>query len=171
MSDVDDIDDSIKAQPAASGSKLVKLLSIVLAAVGAIIFMVITSVITFKLMNSGKVQYPSVALSESYSETPSYATSEEMEIRGHTSDRVPITFVVKVVMGYDDGDTLTVAEIAKKKAQLQDLLRVFFSSKQAEELLPSNEEHLKAELLQRINRIFSQGKIKVIFFSEFLIDL
>jgi flagellar basal body-associated protein FliL len=78
--------------------------------------------------------------------------------------------MVTVVLGYDAGHDITANEIARRRSQLQDLMRSFFSERTADDFSASNEHQLKAELQQRINRIFTHGRVRAILFTNFLID-
>lgn len=151
-------------------SGLIKILVIIAAAIGAIIFVATVSVITVLIMDNSSAVTTLTSISEEYRGVPVYDYTEPMEIRGRTSDRAPRTFQISVALGFNPGDDKTSAEIARRNSQLQDLIRRFFSQKTADMLQPENETQLKTELKEQINRVFSQGVVKDILFTEYLID-
>jgi flagellar basal body-associated protein FliL len=175
MEDLDTGDDGDSGKSskkrAGGASGLIKILTMIVGVILVLVFTVTVSVITYNIMNKNNSGRELVRQSDVYTGVPDYDYTEPIEIRGRTSDRVPKTFMVTVVLGYDIGDEKTLSEIARRRSQLQDLMRSFFSDKRVEDFNPSNEQQLKAELQQRINRILSQGRIRTILFTEFLIDL
>lgn len=166
-----DVEASKKAAPekAAGNNVLVRVLVMLAAAVGAIVFVVLVSVFTVMMMDS-QMSADIIASSPTYDTSLNYDYTTPVNVRGRTSDADPHTFQISVALGYEMGDAKTSAEIAKRQSQLQDLMRSFFSSKTAEALLPEYQDGLKVELKERINRIFSQGKVRDVLFPDFLVD-
>ncbi|MGL4523934.1 MAG: flagellar basal body-associated FliL family protein [Spirochaetia bacterium] len=154
---------------AAGGNVLVRILVMVAAAIGAIVFVVLVSIFTVIMMDS-QMSADIISNSPTYDTAMNYDYTAPVNVRGRTSDVDPHTFQISVALGYEMGDTKTSAEIAKRQSQLQDLMRSFFSSKTAEALLPEYQDGLKVELKERINRIFSQGKVRDVLFPDFLVD-
>ncbi|MCL2520210.1 MAG: flagellar basal body-associated FliL family protein [Spirochaetaceae bacterium] len=152
------------------GSGLVKILTVVVGAILVLVFTVTVSVIVFTIMNRGNAGERLSGLSNQYIGVPDFDFAEPIEIRGRTNDRVPRTFVVTVVLGYRMGETATSEEIMRRRSQLQDLIRSFFSEQSVDDFAASNENQLKAELEQRINRILSRGSVSTILFTNFMVD-
>lgn len=148
---------------------LMKILKWAALAVGAIIFIVTVVIVTMKILNQGAQPQSYVAVTESYeAKIPMYDWYDNIpEIRGRTADKAPATVIVKVNIGYDEGDKEVQSELIKRTPRLRDMLRSYFTSKTAEELQPEYEELLKNELKERINRIMVNGKIREVIFLEF----
>ena len=107
--------------------------------------------------------------------TEEYNTSRELldwytslgSLRTRTSDAVPASVVVDVVLGYKKEDKATSTEITQRSLELRDFLRRYFTQKTAEELAPQNEEHLKIEIRNAINdHVLSSSKIKDVRFMQ-----
>ncbi|MDE6350351.1 MAG: flagellar basal body-associated FliL family protein, partial [Treponemataceae bacterium] len=88
-------------------------------------------------------------------------------LRTKTSDAIPASVVVDVVLGYKKEDKATSTEITQRSIELKDFLRRYFTQKTAEELAPQNEENLKIEIRNAINdQILSSSKIKDVRFMQ-----
>jgi len=86
-------------------------------------------------------------------------------IRTKTSDAIPASVVVDVVLGYKSQDKITSAEITSRQIEIKDFLRRFFTEKTASELKPQNEDKLRIEIRNTINDdILSTSKIKDVRF-------
>jgi flagellar FliL protein len=89
-------------------------------------------------------------------------------IRTRTSDAVPSTVVVEMVLGYDLNDNMATTELNERMYELRDFVRSFFRSKTAAELQPENEARLKQEIVELLNtRVFSTARIRMVFFNQF----
>jgi flagellar protein FliL len=152
-------------------SGLVKILAIVAAIVGAILFIVVISVLTYRVMDKDSQKNILVTLADDVYKIPgNHDYADPIKVRGRTSDRSPRTFMIDVQLGYFPGDEKTVAELARRTPQLQDLLRQYFSSQRMENLTPEREDALKAELRNQVNNILSQGRVTDVIFTEKIID-
>ncbi|MEW5813900.1 MAG: flagellar basal body-associated FliL family protein [Spirochaetota bacterium] len=170
-------DEGISGEPdVAVGGKVgflpgivIKLLKWAAIAVVAIIFIVTVVIITMSIMNKGSKSQSYAAVTPEYQGTApilDYYTNIE-EIRGRTADKNPVTVIVKVSLGYDQGNKAIQGELIQRTPKLKDMIRGFFSSKTAEELGPKNEEALKMALKELLNRVMTTGKIKDVIFSDF----
>ena len=74
--------------------------------------------------------------------------------------------IVKVDIGYREGDSQVQTELVARTAQLTDIIRNYFSQKTAAELAPEREHIIKTELKDLVNRVLSQGKVQDIIFPE-----
>lgn len=77
--------------------------------------------------------------------------------------------IVKVNMELElDGDKVA-EEIEKRKPQIRDIIIITLSSKTFEELSTrEGKENLRVEIKDTINNFLTKGKIKNVFFTEFL---
>jgi flagellar basal body-associated protein FliL len=174
MSDEEKVDESVTSNTKARGGLsnsnfVVKLLVILASAIGAIIFIVAVASVTVMLMQS-KSAITALSPSPTFETNINYEYATPLDIRGRTSDETPRTYQVSVVLGYLTGDRKTIAEIAKRKSQLQDIMRSFFSAKTSAQLAPEHQSALKMELKEQVNYIFSEGQVKDVLFPEFLVD-
>ncbi|HOV62426.1 MAG TPA: flagellar basal body-associated FliL family protein [Spirochaetia bacterium] len=147
---------------------LLKILKYVAIGLAAIIFVVTIVIVTLRIMQGGQsaAQYPSV--SESYrAKPPRYTYFEMKQIRTRTADEAPHTVMVTPKLGYTENDKIMLAELVARSDQIFDLIRTYFSSKTAMELMPQYEQEIKEDLKNRINQILSDGQIKDIVFMEF----
>jgi flagellar FliL protein len=136
---------------------------------GALIFIVTVSVITFNIMNkSGKsatvvpVDSPYVGTRPTYS----YFTAIGV-IRTSTSDPVPYGVVVNMIIGYDLNSATAATELTSRISELKDFVRYFFRTKTAAELAPQNEEKIKQEIMEQLNtRILNTTKVRSILFTQ-----
>lgn len=150
-------------------SVLMKVLKWAALGIGAVIFIVTVVIVTMRVMNRGAQPQSYVAVTEPYeAKTPKYEWYDNIpEIRGRTADKTPATVIVKVNIGYDEGDKEVQSELIARTPRLRDLLRNYFTSKTAAELQPQHEEELKTEIREMINRIMSDGKVREVIFLDF----
>ena len=129
------------------------------------LFFVTTSVISYNILNrEGRSQ--TFIITDSIIE-PSPEIYQWFtligQIRTTTSDPNPYSVVVNLHLGYDMYDSLTATELTARLPELQDYIRTYFRSKSARDLVPSNEENIKQEILENINsRILRTGRIRLI---------
>jgi flagellar FliL protein len=177
MSDSDELDldggDSAGAsspkKASGLGALLPNLLKFVAIGLGALIFIVTVSVITYNILNKGG-QSQSVVPSASpfIGARPQYQmfTSIGM-IRTSTKDALPYSVVVDMVIGYDLNDSSAQAELTGRLYELRDFVRVFFKGKMADDLKPESEPRLKQEILEQLNtRILNSARARIILFNQ-----
>ncbi|NIZ18496.1 flagellar basal body-associated FliL family protein [Entomospira culicis] len=177
MNDMDDVAEAggkkKKGRLSLGGSMaggIIKILAFIAGIIGAILFIVVVSVITYNVMDKGAQTQALQDASEIYHPPGNHEYADVIKVRGRTSDRVGRTFMIDVRLGYRPGDEKTIAELARRTPQLQDLLRQFFSSQKVENLTPEREDALKAELRNQVNNILSQGQVTDVIFTEKIID-
>ncbi len=174
MADDDDLDmgddgDASAPKKGGGGGFLPTLLKFIALGLGAVILIVTVVIVTMKIMGGNNTQQVTVPVTEEYS-----ATRERLDwytslgsLRTKTSDAVPASVVVDVVLGYKKEDKATSTEITQRSIELKDFLRRYFTQKTAEELAPQNEENLKIEIRNAINdQILSSSKIKDVRFMQ-----
>ena len=128
---------------------LMKILKWAALAIGAIIFIVTVVIVTMRVMNRGAQPQSYAAVSESYeAKTPVYAWYDNIpEIRGRTADQTPTTVIVKVNLGYEEGNREIQTELINRTPRLRDELRRYFTSKTAEQLRPEYEDQMNYTIL------------------------
>ena len=161
------IDTSKKASGLAA--LLPNLLKFVAIGVGAVIFIVTVSVITYNILNKGgKSQTVIPSNSPFVGARPQYQMFSSIGVvRTSTRDPMPYSVVVDMIIGYDMNDNAAATELIGRLYELQDFVRSYFKSKLADELKPENEPRLKQEILERLNtRVLNSSRARVILFKQ-----
>jgi flagellar FliL protein len=179
MSDSDDIlGEGGDAPESGGGAKktgglaalLPNLLKFVAIGLGAVIFIITVTVITFNFMNkSGRSQTVVADSSSPYiGKRPEYSYFSSIGIvRCRTRDPTSHSVVVDMIIGYDMNDKNASTELTARLYELQDFVRNFFSTKYAAELDPENEARLKTEIMEALNtRVLNSSKAKNIVFKQ-----
>jgi len=178
MSDQDELDleggadtPGIETPKKASGlaALLPNLLKFVAIGIGALIFIVTVSVITYTILNKGGQSQTAIPTNSPFvGARPEYSWFSTIGVvRTSTSDPVPYAVVVDMIIGYDMGDAASAAELTSRLPELQDFVRSYFRSKSADELKPGNEATLKQEILERLNtRVLNSARARSIQFKQ-----
>jgi flagellar FliL protein len=179
MADSDDIlGDGGESQESGGGAKktsglaalLPNLLKFVAIGLGAVIFIITVTVITFNFMNkSGRSQTIVADSSSPYiGKRPEYLYFSSIGmVRCRTRDPTSHSVVVDLAIGYDMNDKNAAAELTTRLYELQDFVRNFFSSKYAWELATENEARLKTEIMEALNtRVLNSSKARNIVFKQ-----
>jgi flagellar FliL protein len=151
------------------GALLPNLLKFVAIGLGALIFIVTVSVITFNTMNKGGRSQTNIPISSPFVGTrPTFQYFTLIgQVRTSTKDAVPRSVVVDMIIGYDELDNATSQELTSRVHELHDFVRVYFKSKTAEELNPDNEGKIKQEILEQLNRrLLNSGRARIILFKQ-----
>jgi flagellar FliL protein len=150
------------------GVLLPHLLKFVAIGLGALIFIVTVSVITFNILNKGGKSQTVVPEDDAYTGTrPQYSMFSALPvIRATTKDPTPYSVVVEMVLGYDLNNATAATELTSRIVELQDFTRNYFSNKYNADLQPDKEEQLKQDLIEKINRMMNTAKIRAIFFKQ-----
>jgi flagellar FliL protein len=178
MSDSDELDleggDSpgVDAPKKTSGlaALLPNLLKFVAIGIGALIFIVTVSVITYNILNkSGQSQTVIPANSPFVGARPQYAVFTSIgQIRTSTRDPVQSSVVVDMTIGYDLNDNVASVELNARLYELRDSVRSYFRSKTADELKPENEARIKQELIEMLNtKVLNSARARIILFTQF----
>ncbi len=156
------------SRPKGGGAGILKLLMWIGIALGAVIFVVTVVIVTVNIINRQGKPMTQVALGEEYQRaTPEYEYFTTLgEIRTRTIDQEPSSIVVKINLGFEKGDKDTPTMLTARIHQMRDRLRLFFSSKQAMDLLPENENRLKEEIREQLNNMLAKPAIKEVLFEK-----
>ncbi|MCL2765889.1 MAG: flagellar basal body protein FliL [Treponema sp.] len=181
MSDSDDLDldggdapesgGASKKRGGGLGNLLPSILKFVAIGLGALIFIVTVSVITYNIMNKGGKAQTVVSdpLSPYVGRRPEYAMYTMLgSIQTRTRD-FPNSYSVSVemVIGYDLNDQAASSELIGRTIELQDFVRRYFAGKTAAELAPDREEELKADIREMLNtRFLDTARARIILFRR-----
>jgi flagellar FliL protein len=153
------------------GALLPTLLKFAAIGIGALLFIVTVSVITYNIMNDGgKTQTNVTDPSSPYiGRRPVYSWYTDIgTVTTKTSDEISHSVSVVMNIGYDTTDTTAYSELSGRKFELQDFVRRFFAGKTAEQLKPGNEEQLKQEIKEQLNRRYLENaRVRDITFTKF----
>ncbi|MBN2509623.1 MAG: flagellar basal body-associated protein FliL [Spirochaetales bacterium] len=161
-------EDEVAEGPGAEGPRggflpeiVIKILKIVAMALVAIIFIVTVVIVTMKIMTRGTVNQSYPASSPEYAGEPDILLWYDgiEEIRTRTADANPMTVIVKIMLGYEKNNNALTGELVQRQPPFQAKIRAFFGRKVASELTAKNEEALRQELKETINRDLTTGKI------------
>jgi len=177
MSDNDELDleggdtPGLDAPKKASGlaALLPNLLKFVAIGLGALIFIVTVSVITYNILNKGGQSQTAIPVNSPFvGARPQYSMFTTIGIvRTVTNDPVPYSVVVDMVIGYDLADTVASAELTARLYELRDFVRTYFRAKMADELKPENEGKLKQEILEQLNtKVLNSARARLILFNQ-----
>lgn len=170
--DLDGSDSGVEAAPKKAsglGSLLPNLLKFAAIGLGALVFIVTVSVITFRILSgSGKAQTVQAATELYQPKRPEYSWFTTIGVvRTRTKDPTPYSVVVNMVLGYDMNDKVAQTEMTNRLYELKDFVRAFFSNKTAAELKPENEAQLKLEIRELLNtRLLQNSKVREILFQQ-----
>lgn len=170
---LDDTDSTIETTPKKSGGLagvLPGILKFVAIGLGALIFIVTVSVVTYRIMvGSGRPQTVATSDTDPYiGKRPqlSWFTTIGV-IRTRTKDPTPYSVVVNVILGYDLNDKNAQTELTNRLYELKDFIRNFFSNKYAADLSPENESDLKIQIKTALNEsILQNAKVREVLFQQ-----
>ena len=149
------------------GGLLPTLLKWVAIVLGAIILIVTVVVITMKMVGGNTSQQAVIPVSQEYGskrEVLDWYTSLG-QISTKTSDSIPASVIVEVVLGYKQADKAASTEITQRQIEIKDYLRRYFTELTVEDLRPRNEEKRRIEIRNAINDdILSSSKIRDVRF-------
>jgi len=180
MSDSDELDIDGGESPDAGMSKkkrggalsalLPTILKFAAIGIGALIFIVTVSVITYNIMNKGgKTQTVVTDPNGPYvGKRPIYAMYTGIgPITTKTKDTANYTVTVVMNLGYDTEDVAASSELSSRQYELRDFVRSYFTGKYAAELQPENEARLKQDIKDILNtRFLDTGKVRLVLFDK-----
>jgi flagellar FliL protein len=181
MSDSDDLDLDGGDAPAAGsapkkrggglGNLLPTILKFVAIGLGALIFIVTVSVITYNIMNrGGRSQTVLSDPSSPYvGKRPEYSMYTQLgSITTRTRDYpISSTVTVEMIIGYDLDDSNASLELVGRQYELRDFVRRYFTGKYAAELAPEREEELKRDIREQLNtRFLDTARARIILFTK-----
>ena len=154
----------------ALGALLPTILKFAAIGVGALIFIVTVSVITYSLMSKdGKSQTVVTDPTSPYmGKRPNYAWYTGIgSVNTKTRDAASHTVTVVMNLGYDQEDVSASSELSQRQYELRDFVRNYFNGKLAEELSPENEPRLKQDIREILNtRFLDTAKIRLVLFDR-----
>ncbi|GHV95720.1 flagellar basal body protein FliL [Spirochaetia bacterium] len=137
---------------------------------GALIFIVTVSVITYNIMNKGGKAQTVVAdpTSPYIGKRPEYAMYTTLgTITVKTKDITTYSVTVDMIIGYDLTDQNAASEFSSRQYELRDFVRHFFTGKYAADLMPDKEEQLKKEIREQLNtRFLDTARARLILFNK-----
>ncbi|MDR0390111.1 MAG: flagellar basal body-associated FliL family protein [Spirochaetaceae bacterium] len=150
---------------------LPNLLKFVAIGLGALIFIVTVSAITYNILSKGGRSQTSGVAAETdpyVGRRPQYASFTSIgQVRTRTIDPTPYAVVVDVVLQYDQNDKNAQTELTGRLNELRDFVRSFFNSKTASDLQPDKELRIKQEILEALNtRILDSSKVRQVLFTQ-----
>jgi flagellar FliL protein len=152
------------------GALLPTLLKFAAIGLGALIFIVTVSVITYNIMNKGGKSQSAVTdpLSPYVGKRPEYAMYTLIgPVTAKTKDATQTSVTVDMIIGYDLNDMAGATELTSRQYELRDFVRRFLSSKYAADMTPENEEELKREIREQLNsRFLDTAKARIILFNK-----
>jgi flagellar FliL protein len=180
MSDNDDIDLDGGESPDSGGAKkkrggiggiLPTILKFAAIGLGALVFIVTVSVITYNIMNKGGKSLTVVSDPSSpyLGKRPDYAYYTLIgSVTTKTKDYpTPSSVTVDMIIGYDLENQAAAAELISRQYELRDFVRRFFTGKQAADLAPEKEEELKKEIREQLNtRFLDTARARIILFNK-----
>jgi flagellar FliL protein len=181
MSDSEELDleggeapeaDSTPKKKGGLGAILPTILKFVAIGLGALIFIVTVSVVTYGIMNKGGKSQTVVTdpTSPYVGKRPVYSYYTGIgSMTVNTRDRDPSAYTVTVIMnlGYDPEDAITSGELASRQVELRDFVRTFFQNKYARDLAPEKNEQLKQEIREILNtRFLDSAKVRSVMFDK-----
>jgi len=159
-----------KKRGAGLGNLLPTILKFAAIGIGALIFIVTVSVITYNIMNKGgKSQTVISDPSSPYvGKRPEYSYYDQIgNITVKTRDTTDASVSVEMIIGYNKDDQAAISELVSRRFELRDFMRRYFSSKYAADLTPEKEEELKRDIRETLNtRFLDTARAHIILFDR-----
>jgi len=180
MSDSDDLDldggdspdagGSTKKRGGGLGNILPTILKFAAIGLGALIFIVTVSVITYNIMSKGGKNQTVISDPSSpyVGKRPEYAYYDQLgSMTVKTRDTVSATVTVEMIIGYNLNDPTATSELLSRRFELRDFMRRYFSGKYTAELSPEREEELKRDIREQLNtRFLDTARAHIILFNK-----
>ncbi|MCB1139048.1 MAG: flagellar basal body-associated FliL family protein [Leptospiraceae bacterium] len=166
-------DEGGEYQPqAASGlNRIVKILIYVAIAVAGMVLMAFIAYFVGKEAASEQFkEVSSIAVVKPPPPLESFNFSEEFRV--NTADQGEAHFIkMKMSLGFEQGNKALSAELAQRTPQLRDTIILILSGKTKADLAtPKDTLELREELKASINHQLSEGKVKEVYFTEFIVN-
>jgi len=179
MSDSDDLDleggespdaGNIPKKKSGLGALIPTILKFAAIGLGALIFIVTVSVITYNIMNRGGRSQTVISDPSSpyIGRRPEYAMYTLIgSVTTRTKDPISTSVTVEMIIGYDVNDQAASSELIGRQYELRDFVRRFFTGKYAADLVPEKEEELKREIREQLNtRFLDTARARIILFNK-----
>ena len=150
---------------------LPNILKFVAIGLGALIFIVTVSVITYSIMNrGGRSRSGAIDPTSPYvGKRPEYAMYTLIgPVTTQTKDPPPkYSVTVDMVIGYDLNDNAAQTELTSRQYELRDFVRNYFTGKYAVDLQPENETRLKQDIREILNtRFLDKARVRIVLFNK-----
>ena len=94
-----------------------------------------------------------------------YESLDQINVK--TADENPATVSVRLSLGYKKSNKAACTEIANRRIEIVDMLRRFFSEQTANDFKPQNEENLRKNIKDKLNKtIFNEPIITDVLFTQ-----
>ncbi|MDR2444426.1 MAG: flagellar basal body-associated FliL family protein [Spirochaetaceae bacterium] len=146
-----------------------KLLKFIAIGLGAFVFIVTVTILTFNIMNKGGKSQTVVPLTDSYTAVKKQYSMFTLigNISTRTRDPTPWNVSVDMIIGYDLNDNATATELTARQYELRDFVRSYFSGKSVSELQPENEARIKNEIRERLNTtVLDKARVRIVLFDK-----
>lgn len=155
--------------PKGGGAGLLKILMWVGILIGLIIIIGVVVWVVMGWKESQGTPTTAVPSAEEYQKAmPIYSYSNILgELRLSTSDKEPASISIKIMIGFFEKEKAIPDELTKRKFQIIDMVRSYFSRKKADDLTPQHERAVKDELRGLINDMLETPGIKDVLFEKF----
>ncbi|MCB1141370.1 MAG: flagellar basal body-associated FliL family protein [Leptospiraceae bacterium] len=169
-----EIEEDEGGAPSAEPKKSSPLVKWLMYAAGGILLVIIVAVVsTFvaqKTANSVYKQQKNIALVKAPPPLDVFNFSDEFRI--NTSDVGEAHFIkLKLSFGVEKGQPALTQELAERLPQMQNIINLIISRKNKEELKSIKDQlDLREEIKAHINHILTNGKIKEVYFREFIVN-
>lgn len=154
---------TIKMQPFHSRNN--NLLYLTYRVLQGICVLMVLTILTVSLYIFTKEEEPSPPAVE---QNTSYFTGLG-KIRARSAEPDSALLIISPVFPYDSTDKAFNEELSAETAQFRELTRELVSEYSTEQLIQSGEALIKDELLRRFNARLRLGRIKQLFFTEYMI--
>ena len=91
-----------------------------------------------------------------------------IQTRIESEDEEPSVIVVTPWFSYPAGDQQLFEELSQKERQMRGIFAGYFSSRTSRDLLDKGEVKIKEELLDEINAQLVMGKIRAVYFNDYI---
>jgi len=165
-------DDGGYEPSAASGlNKIVKILIYVaLGAVGLVLMAVISYYVALTAAAQQYKEVASIAVVKPPPPTENFNFSDDFRV--NTADRGEPHFIkLRLSLGFDPGNAALSAELAQRTPQLRNIINLILMGKTRDGLSTVQDRlELREEIKASVNHILSEGKIKEVYFNEFIVN-
>lgn len=160
-------------QPAAASglNKIVKIL--IYVALGAVGLLLMAVIAYYVASFAAAKQYKEVASIAVVKPPPPLETFRFTDdFRVNTADRGEPHFIkLKLSLGFESGHAALSGELAQRMPQLRDIINLILAGKTRDQLTTVQDQlELREEIKASINHVLSEGKIKAVYFDEFIVN-
>ncbi|MCE9499400.1 MAG: flagellar basal body-associated FliL family protein [Leptospira sp.] len=169
--EIEDEEGGAPSAETAGTSPIIKWLLYIAGAIfGLIVVTVISMFVAQKTATSVFKQQKNIALVKAPPPLDVYTFVDEFRI--NTADVGEAHFIkMKLGLGVDKGQPALTAELAERNPQTRNIINLIISRKTKDELKTITQQlDLREEIKAHINHILTNGKIKEVYFTEFIVN-